>query len=165
MKPRLVSHEDEDVSDAVRDILEKEGITIRTDAECIHFKHDPANPEQPHVVCTSCTTAEPNINGSHVLLAIGRTPNTDDLSLDKAGVKIDEKGYITVDDHLRTNVPASSPSATATAAEPSPTPPTTTSRSSLQICLIQIQPTRTAKSPTASPATPSTATRRWAASA
>ena len=97
----LVSHEDEDVSAAVREILEKEGITVRTDSECIHFK--------PHadgvLVGTNCTTGEPDVVGSHVLLAVGRRPNTDDLGLDAAGVVVNEKGYITVDDQLRTNVP------------------------------------------------------------
>jgi pyruvate/2-oxoglutarate dehydrogenase complex dihydrolipoamide dehydrogenase (E3) component len=105
MKPHLISHEDEDVSTAVRDILEAEGITIRTEAECIHFEKNPSDPTQPYLVCTSCTTGEPDIPGSHVLLAMGRTPNTDDLGLDKAGVITDKRGFITVDDHLRTNVP------------------------------------------------------------
>jgi pyruvate/2-oxoglutarate dehydrogenase complex dihydrolipoamide dehydrogenase (E3) component len=105
MKPHLISHEDEDVSIAVEDILKAEGINVLTDAECIHFKHDPTNPDEPHVVCTTCTTAGPDINASHVLLAVGRTPNTDDLGLDKAGVIADKRGFITVDDHLRTNVP------------------------------------------------------------
>ena len=97
----LVAHEDEDVSAAVKEILEKEGITVRTDSECIHFK--------PHadgvLVGTSCTVGEPDVVGSHVLLAVGRRPNTDDLGLDQAGVAMDERGYITVDDELRTNVP------------------------------------------------------------
>ena len=98
---RLVAHEDEDVSLAVKEILEKEGITIRTDSECIHFK--------PHaegiLVGTSCTTGEPDVLGSHALLAVGRRPNTDDLGLEKAGVRMDEHGYIQVDEQLRTNVP------------------------------------------------------------
>ncbi len=97
---RLVHREDPDVSSCVREILEGEGITIRTDAECIHLK--------PHgegvQVGTSCTTGEPDVTGSHVLLAVGRTPNTGDLGLDKAGVETDKHGYVTVDDQLRTNV-------------------------------------------------------------
>ena len=96
----LVAHEDEDVSAAVKEILEKEGITIRTDSECIHFKPHPNGV----LVGTNCTTGEPDVLGSHVLLAVGRRPNTDDLGLDDAGVAVDEKGYITVDDQLRTNV-------------------------------------------------------------
>ena len=97
----LVAHEDEDVSAAVKEILEKEGITIRTDSECIHFKPHP----EGVLVGTSCTVGEPDVVGSHVLLAVGRRPNTDDLGLDRAGIATDEKGYITVDDELRTNVP------------------------------------------------------------
>ena len=98
---RLVAHEDEDVSVAVKEILEKEGITVRTDSECIHFKAH----AQGVLIGTSCTTGEPDVLGSHVLLAIGRRPNTDDLGLEAAGVVIDDRGYVTVDDQLRTNVP------------------------------------------------------------
>jgi pyruvate/2-oxoglutarate dehydrogenase complex dihydrolipoamide dehydrogenase (E3) component len=99
--PRLVGHEDEDVSACVQSILEAEGITIRTSAECIDLK-----PRGSAVVVgTNCTIGEPDIVGSHVLLAVGRVPNTDDLGLDHAGVKTDERGYIKVDDQLRTNVP------------------------------------------------------------
>jgi pyruvate/2-oxoglutarate dehydrogenase complex dihydrolipoamide dehydrogenase (E3) component len=98
---RLVAHEDEDVSGAVKEVLEKEGITIRTDSACVHFK---AHPEGV-LVGTNCTTGEPEVLGTHVLLAVGRRPNTDDLGLDRAGVATDEHGYITVDDQLRTNVP------------------------------------------------------------
>ena len=99
--PRLVGHEDEDVSACVRSILEAEGITIRTSAECIHLKARGSEV----VVGTNCTTDEPDVVGSHVLLAVGRTPNTDDLGLETAGVKTDERGYIVVDDECRTNVP------------------------------------------------------------
>jgi len=98
---RLVGHEDEDVSACVRSILEAEGIEIRTEAECIDLA--------PHAdgisVGTNCSDGEPNIIGSHVLLAVGRIPNTSDLGLDRAGVSTDDQGYILVDDQLRTNVP------------------------------------------------------------
>jgi pyruvate/2-oxoglutarate dehydrogenase complex dihydrolipoamide dehydrogenase (E3) component len=98
--PRLVGHEDEDVSACVRSILEAEGITIRTSAECIHLA--------PHAsgvsVGTNCAIDPTPIVGSHVLLAVGRTPNTQDLGLNAAGVSVDDKGYITVDDHCRTDV-------------------------------------------------------------
>ncbi|HEV2578314.1 MAG TPA: FAD-containing oxidoreductase [Acidobacteriaceae bacterium] len=98
--PRLVWHEDEDVSAAIRDILEREGITVRVDAECIHLA--------PHaegvLVGTNCNTPPPDIPGSHVLLAVGRTPNTQDLGVDRAGIAVDRRGYIVVDDELRTNV-------------------------------------------------------------
>jgi pyruvate/2-oxoglutarate dehydrogenase complex dihydrolipoamide dehydrogenase (E3) component len=99
--PRLIGREDVDVSTAVQAILEAEGIAVRCDAECISFA--------PHgeaiAVGVSCATGEPDVVGSHVLLAVGRRPNTDDLGLDKAGVVMDGHGNITVDDHLRTSVP------------------------------------------------------------
>ena len=99
--PRLVSREDEDVSASIRSFLEKEGIHIRTSAECIHFKQQ-GNDIAAGVDCTD----DPSDSiGSHVLLAVGRRPNTDDLGLEKAGVAVDKHGFITVDDQLRTNVP------------------------------------------------------------
>jgi pyruvate/2-oxoglutarate dehydrogenase complex dihydrolipoamide dehydrogenase (E3) component len=99
--PRLVGHEDEDVSACVQSILEAEGIKIRTSAECIHLKAH----EGGVGVGTNCTSGGPEIVGSHVLLAVGRVPNTDDLGLESAGVATDERGYVLVDDQLRTNVP------------------------------------------------------------
>ncbi len=99
--PHLISREDEDVSIAVEDILKNEGINLRTSAECITFSRDENGP----IAGINCTDGEPAVHGSHVLLAMGRTPNTADLGLDKAGVITDDRGYITVDDHLRTNVP------------------------------------------------------------
>jgi pyruvate/2-oxoglutarate dehydrogenase complex dihydrolipoamide dehydrogenase (E3) component len=98
--PRLIQREDPDISDAIKDILENEGIAIRLDAECIDF-----TPRGRDVgVGLYCTSGEPEAVGSHVLLAVGRQPNTDDLGLDRAGVETDKRGYITVDDQLRTNV-------------------------------------------------------------
>ncbi len=99
--PRLVSREDEDVSEAVKGILEHEGIALRLNAECISFARH-ADGVQVGVDCTSGDRA---VVGSHVLLAIGRKPNTDDLGLDKAGVEMDKRGYVVVDDQLRTSVP------------------------------------------------------------
>ncbi len=98
---RLIGREDPEVSDAIREILENEGVRIRTNAECIRF----SNHADGIAVGVDCTSGEPEVSGSHVLLATGRHPNTDDLGLDKAGVKTDERGYIEVDDSLRTNVP------------------------------------------------------------
>ncbi|RVQ52707.1 FAD-containing oxidoreductase [Sinorhizobium meliloti] len=98
---RLIGREDPEVSDAIREILENEGVRIRTNAECIRF----SNHADSVAVGVDCTSGEPEVSGSHVLLATGRHPNTDDLGLDKAGVKTDERGYIEVDDSLRTNVP------------------------------------------------------------
>jgi pyruvate/2-oxoglutarate dehydrogenase complex dihydrolipoamide dehydrogenase (E3) component len=102
MGPRLIQHEDPETSDTVKDILEAEGITIRLDAECISFEARDGDDVCVHVTCQA---GEPQVVGSHVLLAIGRKPNTDDLGLDWAGVETDKRGYITVDDQLRTSVP------------------------------------------------------------
>ncbi|HMF54000.1 MAG TPA: FAD-containing oxidoreductase, partial [Edaphobacter sp.] len=100
MSPRLTHREDEDVSANIKEILEKEGIHIRLNAECIHIRKDPEG-VAVHVTCEE--DDKPTV-ASHVLLAVGRRPNTDDLGLDKAGVAIDKHGYIEVDDQLRTSV-------------------------------------------------------------
>ena len=101
MAPRLVHREDDDVSASIKDIVEHDGMNIRLNAECISL----AKRGNDIVATADCTEGAPEIVGSHVLLAVGRRPNTDDLGLDKAGVHRDERGYITVDDELRTNVP------------------------------------------------------------
>ena len=101
MGPRLIGREDEDVSQAVRDILEAEGINIRLNAKCISL----APRDAGVVVGLTCDEGSPEVAGSHVLLAVGRTPNTSDLGLDLAGVATDHRGYIIVDDQLQTNVP------------------------------------------------------------
>ncbi len=98
---RLIAREDPEISEAIRDILEAEGITVRTDANCIGFKPHPAGVR----VSAACRSGEPEVIGSHVLLAVGRRPNTDDLGLDAAGVAVDERGYIKVGEQLETNVP------------------------------------------------------------
>jgi pyruvate/2-oxoglutarate dehydrogenase complex dihydrolipoamide dehydrogenase (E3) component len=97
----LVSREDVEISEAIREILIAEGIHIRTSAECISFHPHPDGIG----VGVECTEGEPQILGSDVLLAVGRRPNTDDLGLDKAGIELDARGYIKVDDGLETNVP------------------------------------------------------------
>lgn len=101
MGPRLISREDEDVSDAIREIMEKEGIQIRLNATCIHAEKR----GDGVAIGLDCEKGGKEIVGSHLLLAIGRGPNTDDLGLDKAGIVTDKHGYIQVDDQLRTNVP------------------------------------------------------------
>jgi pyruvate/2-oxoglutarate dehydrogenase complex dihydrolipoamide dehydrogenase (E3) component len=98
---RLISREDPDISDAIREILEEEGIAFRLEAECISFSPHPKG----LCVHVDCVSGDRDVPGSHVLLAIGRRPNTDDLGLDRAGVRTDERGYITVDDELRTSQP------------------------------------------------------------
>jgi pyruvate/2-oxoglutarate dehydrogenase complex dihydrolipoamide dehydrogenase (E3) component len=101
MGPRLIGREDDDISEAVRQILEAEGIQIRLNAKCISLaKHD-----SRITVGIRCDEGPPEVLGTHVLLAVGRTPNTHDLGLDRAGVATDERGYIVVDDQLQTNVP------------------------------------------------------------
>ncbi len=99
--PRLIPREDEDVSETVREILENEGIRVRLNAECIRVE------KRAERVATgvSCEDGEPEVEGTHLLLAVGRTPNTHDLGLEKAGVEMNGRGYIEVDDQLRTNVP------------------------------------------------------------
>jgi pyruvate/2-oxoglutarate dehydrogenase complex dihydrolipoamide dehydrogenase (E3) component len=95
---RLAAREDEDVSATIRTILEDEGIDIIVDASDIRIvKRDNGFDLTPRA------GAAP-VAGSHLLLAVGRRPNTDDLGLDRAGVHTDDRGYIVVDDQLRTNV-------------------------------------------------------------
>ena len=101
MGPFLIGREDQDCSEAVREILEAEAIHIRLNAKCISL----AKHERGVAVHVDCEEGAPEVFGTHVLLAVGRIPNTSDLGLDKAGVAADQRGYITVDDELRTNVP------------------------------------------------------------
>jgi pyruvate/2-oxoglutarate dehydrogenase complex dihydrolipoamide dehydrogenase (E3) component len=101
MAPRLIHREDEDVSAAIKEILEGEGITLRLNAKCIAF----SKRGEETIARVDCTEGSPEVGGTHVLLAVGRRPNTDDLGLEKAGVATDPRGYIVVDDQLRTSVP------------------------------------------------------------
>ncbi|WP_106795752.1 FAD-containing oxidoreductase [Rhizobium sp. H4] len=94
--PKLASREDEDISDAIAEILRSEGIDVHTDAGNIAFAGNGNG--------VSVTAGSAKIDASHVLIATGRKPNTDDLDLDAAGVVTDKRGYITVDDKLATNV-------------------------------------------------------------
>jgi pyruvate/2-oxoglutarate dehydrogenase complex dihydrolipoamide dehydrogenase (E3) component len=100
MGPRLIQREDEDISAAILEILQREEIDVRVNAKCISF----SKRGEETVVHVNCSTGEPEVSGTHVLLAVGRRPNTDDLGLEKAGVAVDEHGYIVVDDQLRTSV-------------------------------------------------------------
>jgi len=101
MGPRLIRREDEDVSGAIKEILEREGIHVRLKATCIGF----SKRADKIVASVECESGDRDVAGTHVLLAVGRTPNTADLGLDRAGVSLDKSGYIIVDDQLRTNVP------------------------------------------------------------
>jgi pyruvate/2-oxoglutarate dehydrogenase complex dihydrolipoamide dehydrogenase (E3) component len=99
--PRLIDREDEDVSAAVQALLQAEGIEVRTGARCIS-----ARPVGSGVsVGVECAEGSPHVSGTHLLLAVGRVPNTDDLGLDVAGVNVDEHGYIEVDGGLQTSNP------------------------------------------------------------
>ncbi len=101
MGERLIARDDEDVSAEVKAILEAEGVEVRLKAECVGF----ARRGDRVAVTASCEPGPEEILGSHVLLAVGRVPNTDDLGLEAAGVETDPRGFIVVDDELRTNVP------------------------------------------------------------
>jgi pyruvate/2-oxoglutarate dehydrogenase complex dihydrolipoamide dehydrogenase (E3) component len=101
MGPRLVAHEDVDVSECIREFLNAEGIAVRLGAKCIslHQANDGLS------AGLDCKEGEPNEHGSHLLLAVGRVPNIDDLGLEVAGIETDERGYIQVDDGLQTSNP------------------------------------------------------------
>ncbi|MCU1325222.1 MAG: FAD-containing oxidoreductase [Bryobacterales bacterium] len=97
---KLLGHEDDDVAQGVRDALEAEGIVIRTEAECIRLE----SRNEQIAVHLSCGNGAPEAIGSHVLLAVGRQPNTDTLALERAGLAANSYGFIEVDDQLRTPV-------------------------------------------------------------
>ncbi|AOJ15211.1 FAD-containing oxidoreductase [Burkholderia vietnamiensis] len=99
--PRLIQREDDDVSQAVQEILAGEGIDVQLGANCLRARRD----GERVVVGLDCDGGGREVAGSHLLLAVGRVPNTDDLGLERAGVATDSRGYITVDEQLRTNVP------------------------------------------------------------
>jgi pyruvate/2-oxoglutarate dehydrogenase complex dihydrolipoamide dehydrogenase (E3) component len=97
--PRLAAREDEDVSGAIQEILEGEGVDVRAGARCTRVK-----PTRGAVtVVVEEDGADHEIEGSHLLVATGRRPNTDDLALEKAGIETDDRGYVLVDDELRTS--------------------------------------------------------------
>ncbi len=98
---RLIAREDADISDAVRDLLEAEGIEVMLNTAIRSVGQGPDAIVQVHATRGGAAVA---VNGSHLLMAVGRRPNTDDLGLDRAGVATDAKGYITVDDQCRANV-------------------------------------------------------------
>lgn len=97
--PRLIGREDEDVSSTILSMFEKEGITVHLGAEDISFER------QGDKTAVTFAHDKTPVIGSHVLLALGRVPNTDDLGLDRAGVTVDKRGFVEVDDQLQTSVP------------------------------------------------------------
>src|SRR6266487_2267119 len=100
LAPHLIAREDEDVSRAIAEILKDENIDIRVNSKVV------AVAKQGNEIAVTVENAgtSSQVVGSHLLLAIGRRPNTDDLGLDKAGVATDPRGYVQVDDQLRTKV-------------------------------------------------------------
>ena len=100
MGDRLIRRDDDDVSQAVKEILEADGVTVRLNAECIGVSRD----GERIAVTIDCRDGEPGIIGSHLLMAVGRRPNTHDLGIEAADLELDARGYIVVDEQLRTNV-------------------------------------------------------------
>ena len=98
---RLIAREDEDVSATLQGILESEGVAVRLNATCIALRRT----LQGAAVGVDCTQGAPDIDSTHVLLAVGRRPNTDDLGLEAAGIAHDARGFITVDDQCQTTAP------------------------------------------------------------
>ncbi len=101
MGDRIIARDDPDVSEVAQQVLEQEGVKFDLNAKCISLGQE----GDDVVVKVDCDDGPPQVKGSHVLLAVGRVPNTDDLALDTAGVEMDERGYIKVDDQLATSVP------------------------------------------------------------
>jgi pyruvate/2-oxoglutarate dehydrogenase complex dihydrolipoamide dehydrogenase (E3) component len=101
MGPRLVAREDEDVSLEIQEFLRAEGVELRLDAECITVQKEADGVS----VGLNCKSGADREFGTHLLLGVGRVPNTDDLGLETAGITTDRRGYIEVDDALRTSNP------------------------------------------------------------
>ena len=99
LAPRLIAREDADVSQAVADFLKEEGIDVRVGSKVVGVE------KEGNAIAVKVESAGTvsQVVGTHVLVAIGRRPNTDDLGLDKADIATDARGYIQVDDQLRTS--------------------------------------------------------------
>jgi pyruvate/2-oxoglutarate dehydrogenase complex dihydrolipoamide dehydrogenase (E3) component len=98
---RIAGKEDEEISEAILSFLKEEGIQFRLNANCIGGRQ---NDDGTVTVNVECTEGEPEITGSHLLLAVGRISNTDSLNLEQIGIKTDDKGNINVDDYLETEI-------------------------------------------------------------
>ncbi|MEJ1223780.1 FAD-containing oxidoreductase [Sediminicola sp. 1XM1-17] len=98
----IINREDDDISRSIQETMENEGVNFRLGATCLGAKK---LDDGKICVNVNCNQGEPQVIGTHVLLAIGRIPNTDTLNLDKAGIKTNDQGFIQVNDHLETNVP------------------------------------------------------------
>ena len=97
---RVIKRDDPDVSEVVQEVLESEGVEFRLQADCIRVEKR----GEGVAVGVDCQAGEPEVVGSHLLLAVGRVPNTEDLGLDQAKVEVDGRGFVGVNDELRTNV-------------------------------------------------------------
>ena len=130
MGDRLIRREDEDVSAAILEILEGEGIHVRLNAKCISVSGQGTN----IAAGVDCTAGAPEVSGTHLLLAVGRRPNTDDLGLDAAGIAATSTATSSWTTSCARTCRASGRSATATARARSPTRRSTTPRSSSPTC-------------------------------
>ena len=101
---RLLPREDEDVSDGIRAILQAEGVRFALASECISLAPSTAQEGMRIKVGAVCASEQPAIVASHVLLAVGRRPNTDGLGLELAGIQTDARGYVVVDEQCRSSV-------------------------------------------------------------
>ena len=99
--PKIIGHEDDEISEQILDFLKQEGIVFRLNASCAQGR---MNEDGSVTVKLDCEQGEPEITGSHILIAVGRKPNTDTLNLEAGGIETDERGYIKTDDYLETNV-------------------------------------------------------------
>ena len=98
--PRIIAREDPETSETVAEILRAEGVVIETGAECMRV----AKRGDGIAVGLDCAGGSREAVGSHLLLAVGRVPNTEDLGLDRAGIAMDARGFIPVDDECRTGL-------------------------------------------------------------
>ncbi|ARG97567.1 FAD-containing oxidoreductase [Legionella micdadei] len=98
--PRLIPREDEDVSETVLAIMKAAGIDVHLNTNCLEFSKS----GEEVVAHVGCDNNKKTIQGSHVLMAIGRKPNTDDLGIENTDIKLDNRGMVEVDDYLATSV-------------------------------------------------------------
>ena len=99
---QIIAREDDEISQSIRETLEEEGVEFRLNATCIRGKN---NEDGTITVSVDCTKGAPEITGTHLLLAVGRTPNTDMLNLQATGLTPNKRGFIDVNDSLETSVP------------------------------------------------------------
>jgi pyruvate/2-oxoglutarate dehydrogenase complex dihydrolipoamide dehydrogenase (E3) component len=104
LAPRIVPREDPDISDGIRAALEADGVEFRTSATCLAVRAEGSGEAQRIVAGVDCTAGSPEVVGTHLLVATGRRPNTDDLDLGQTGLATDAQGYIEVDDALQSRV-------------------------------------------------------------